>query len=86
MDMIATLTLQEKEILCKAAGAGAEGLWGIAHCFELGWKATFSTFLRLFNKNILEQQHAENVAKSAEIDVLELLSLQNVLRSQLGQN
>ena len=33
MEMIATLTLQEKEILCEAAGAGAEGLWGIAPLF-----------------------------------------------------
>ena len=64
--MITAFTLQEEKILCRSAGAG--------------WKAPFSIFLRLFNKNIFKQQHAENAGKSAEINVLELLKLQNVLR------
>ena len=36
-------------------------------------------FFCLFNKNILEEQHATNAEKSAEVDVLQLLKLQNVL-------
>ena len=38
-------------------------------------------FFCLFNKSILKQQHAENTAKCAKIDVSELLKLQNVLRA-----
>ena len=34
------------------------------------------------SKRILKQQHAENAAKSAEIDVSELPKLQNVLSPQ----
>ena len=53
--------------------------------FELGLKAPFCILLRVFNKNILKQQNAEN---HTEIDFLELLKLQNVLRPQtwLGQS
>ena len=51
--------------------------WGGAQvlslCFKLGGKARLYNFLRLFNKIILKQQYAENAAKSAEIDVSELL-------------
>ena len=43
---------------------------------------TFSVFLRLFDQRILKQQHPENAAKSAEVQVLELLKLQNALRPQ----
>ena len=43
---------------------------------------TFSVFLRLFNQSILKQQHPENAAKSAEVEVLALLKLQNALRPQ----
>ena len=51
--------------------------WGGAQvlplCVKLGGKARLYNFLRLFNKIILKQQYAENAAKSAEIDVSELL-------------
>ena len=43
---------------------------------------TFSVFVRLFNQSIPKQQHPENAAKSAEVEVLELLKLQNALRPQ----
>ena len=48
-------------------------------CFKLGWKV-FLFFSAFFKKNIPKQQHAENAAKSTEIDVSELLKLLNVLR------
>ena len=50
-----------------------------ASLFKLGWKASISIFLCLFNKSILKQQHAENTAKCAKIDDSELLKFQNVL-------
>ena len=58
-------------------------------CFNLGWKAPFSIFLILLNKRILKQQHGENAARNAKIDVLEFLNLQNLLlcsQPSLGQN
>ena len=56
-------------------------------CFKLELKAPVFTFPHFFNKNILRQEHAENAAKTAEIDVSELLKLQYVFRPQpwLGQ-
>ena len=50
-----------------------EGHGTHASLFKLGWKASISIFLK--------QQHAENTAKCAKIDVSELLKLQNVLRA-----
>ena len=58
-----------------------EGHGTHASLFKLGWKASISIFLCLFNESILKQQHAENTAKCAKIDVSELLKLQNVLRA-----
>ena len=75
--MIASFTLQEEELLCRVAWDG-----GIRHwlpCFKLEQEAPFSISLRLFNKIFFKQQHAKNATKSANIDVLELLNLQNVL-------
>ena len=42
----------------------------------------FLIFLHLFNENILKQQHAEITVKSAKVDILELLKLQNFLYLQ----
>ena len=66
--MIVPYTWQEGEILCRGAGAG-RGHRVEAPCFKLGQKAPFSIFLRLFNKKILKQEHAERAVKSAKIDV-----------------
>ena len=89
--MIATFTLQEKEILCRVTrvvwGGKGEEARGIVPLFFLK-KASFSIFLRLFNKSILKQQHADDGARGTETDLFELLKLQNILRPQpwLGQN
>ena len=37
IDMIETFTLQEEEILCRAARARERGHGAQAPCFELGW-------------------------------------------------
>ena len=66
--MIVPFTWQEEEILCRGAGAG-RGHRAEGPCFKLGQEAPFSTFLRLFNKNILKQEHKERAVKSAKIDV-----------------
>ena len=75
--MIAPFTLQEEEMLFCSTGGGDHKAQ--ASCKHIAWKAPFSVFPRLFNKNILKQQHAENAAKSAEIDVKELLKLLKVV-------
>ena len=72
--MIAASTLQIDNILWKAAGTGRS----TGHsplCSKLGLKASFSVYLRLFNKSILKQQYAKNPGKSAELEVSELLKL-----------
>ena len=49
---------------------------------------SFIIFLHLFNKSFLKRQHAGNAAKCVEMDILELLKLQNILRDKpwLGQS
>ena len=68
-------------------GGKGEEVRGIVPLFFLK-KASFSIFLRLFNKSILKQQHADDGARGTETDLFELLKLQNILRPQpwLGQN
>ena len=65
----------------RSLGTG-EGTGYRSSCFKLELKAPISTFPHFFNKNILKQEHAANAAKSAEIDVSELLKLQSVFRPQ----
>ena len=50
--------------------------------FKIKMKSVFFIFLHLFNENILKQQHGEIAVKSAKVDVLELLKLQNFLYLQ----
>ena len=70
--------LQEEEILCR------DGL-AVLNKDE---KHSFIIFLHLFNKSFLKRQHAGNAAKCVEMDILELLKLQNILRDKpwLGQS
>ena len=85
--MIATYTLQEKDYT-GLVGDGEESTGRLLPVLNSDEKHHFLSF-RLFNKNILKQEHAKNAAKSAEIDLSELLRLQNVLlRHQpcLGQS
>ena len=67
-------TLQKEEISYRATRVGG-GYGAPTPCFKLGSKTPVSVFLFLFNKSILKQQHVENSAKGAEIDVSELLKL-----------
>ena len=75
--MIASFNLQEEEVLSREEGV-AEGrgrVQGTAPLFQIRMNTPFFILLRLFNKSILKQQHAENTAKSAEKDISELLKL-----------
>ena len=48
-------------------------------------KHSFLFFSVILIKSILKLQHAENAAKSAEIDVLEFIKLQNVFAYNHGR-
>ena len=81
--MIASFTLQEKEILCKATGAGG-GRGHKAHppVLKCNKNYPFLLFCVFLIQAFLNSNMHKMLHKSAEIDVLELLNLQNVLRPE----